>query len=603
MVNGGGPVVLWDGDCGFCGRWAQWIERRVGSSVRFIPYQQTDLREHGIPRDDLAEAIHLVDSDGRVYRGAHAVLRVHAETGWKGRFALVLYRRLPGAGRLSELVYGWVAAHRPLAGRVIGWIDAADGYAAGHERVARWVLTGIGVVFVAAFVSLLLQLEGLFGGEGLHPISAYVERLEDRAAASFGDLPSLFWLDASDAVLYGVAALGLLSGLAAIAGILRRGALLTAWLCYLSFVTLGGRFLSFQWDALLLEAGFAGLLLGPLRGFGVPSLAGLLWMRWLAFRLVFSSGLVKLSSGDPTWADFSAMLHHFETQPLPNPVAWYAHQLPEPVLRALTGATFALELLVPPLIFLGARPRRWAFTGIVALQVGIALTGNYGFFNLLTVVVALSLLDDDWLGTRVDTPVRSRREPFDHLGRRALAFLLVTVLWAASLVPLIRSAGGAAPTPLADLHENLRPVRVVNGYGLFAVMTTRRPEIVFETRSEGKGWRPLPFAHKPGDPEGAPPVTGLHMPRFDWQLWFAALRGPRRARWTEVVLERLCAENGAVRTLFAEDGMANESPDAVRAVLYEYRFRELRGRAPGIWWDRDPVGLFAGPRWCGREVR
>ena len=51
-----------------------------------------------------------------------------------------------------------------------------------------------------------------------------------------------------------------------------------------------------------------------------------LWL--LLFKLLFSSGCVKLFSGDPNWRHLTALAFHYQTQPLPTWMGWYANQLP-----------------------------------------------------------------------------------------------------------------------------------------------------------------------------------------------------------------------------------------------------------------------------------
>src|SRR4029078_4851743 len=112
------------------------------------------------------------------------------------------------------------------------------------------------------------------------------------------------------------------------------------------------------------------------------------------FRLIAGSGVVKLASGGPAWRDLSALAFHFETQPIPTPIAWYAHQLPLSLLKGFTAGMFSIELGAPLLFVLPRRPRLLAAILITLLQRGIPLTGNYSFFNLLTIALCLSLVDD-----------------------------------------------------------------------------------------------------------------------------------------------------------------------------------------------------------------
>src|SRR3989442_9633155 len=106
--------------------------------------------------------------------------------------------------------------------------------------------------------------------------------------------------------------------------------------------------MSFQWDILLLEAGFLAIFLGD-----SPVITWL--FRWLLFRLMLESGAVKLMSGDPAWRSLTALQYHYWTQPLATPLAWYMHQLPGWFQQSSTVGMFAIELGAPLLIF---TPRR-----------------------------------------------------------------------------------------------------------------------------------------------------------------------------------------------------------------------------------------------------
>jgi uncharacterized membrane protein YphA (DoxX/SURF4 family) len=120
-------------------------------------------------------------------------------------------------------------------------------------------------------------------------------------------------------------------------------------------------------------------------------------IRWLLFRLMFSSGVVKMTSGCNTWWDLTALDVHFQSQCIPTPLAWYAHHMPKWLLHASVLGAHFIECVVPLFFFLPIRPVRYiAFYLQVFLQVTIMATGNYNFFNLLTIVLCLSLVDDEF---------------------------------------------------------------------------------------------------------------------------------------------------------------------------------------------------------------
>jgi lipase maturation factor 1 len=468
--------------------------------------------------------------------------------------------------------------------------------------VRRLLLAGLGVVYLIAFSSLAIQVHGLVGSGGILPNERFFAALAERGIAGFRELPTAcWWLGCSDGALDALCGLGVAGGAMLAYGALPLPAALMCWGAYLSLLAAGQLFLSYQWDMLLVEAGFLAIWLAPPgavrpggAGWRAPPPRPVMWaVRWLLFRLVFGSGLAKLASGDPTWRDLTALAYHYETQPLPAWTSWWAFQLPLGVQKLSTLAVLACELGVPPL-YLGPRVLRAAAAALTAgLMLLIGLTGNYGFFNLLTVVLCIALLDDRMLPSRL-REIFARAEPAP---RRTLAWpsaipaTLVLLLALASLVPLGGTLGLRLDrTPLGSLYGLQGGLRLVNGYGLFATMTTRRPEILIEGSLDGKQWRPYRFRWKPGDPLRAPRFAGPHMPRLDWQLWFAALRGPKVSPW--VADFALCLAQGRpdVLALLAGNPFPGRPPHWLRLTLWDYRFSDLATRRrTGAWWVREPI--------------
>ena len=341
---------------------------------------------------------------------------------------------------------------------------------------SRWLfLRLLGAVYLIAFVSLAVQITGLVGEHGLLPAA--------------GDVSLL-------AQAWGGAALSLLL-IAGVAPIVTTAAL---WALYWSLTTIGQEFLQFQWDALLLETGLLAILYAPWawrsRRTTDPEPPALVrWALWgLAFKLTFLSGLTKILSGDRTWGDWTALTYHYETQPLPAWTSWYMHQLPPPVHFWAAAGMFVIEVAIPWLIFLPARftrARLAAAALMISLQAGIAATGNYGFFNLLTVVLYLALLSD-W--------PRRRERPWPPTGGAAIWHLLASgaavVIACFSVMATFREIDvtWGRPGPLqytwsASAMSFVAPLNSINGYGLFRVMTTERPEIVVEVSADGETWK------------------------------------------------------------------------------------------------------------------
>ena len=148
------------------------------------------------------------------------------------------------------------------------------------------------------------------------------------------------------------------------------------------------------------------------------------------------------------------------------------------------------------------------------------------------------------------------------------------------------------PDALQTLHAWSRPFGLVNYYGLFAVMTTERLEIVVEGSDDGQVWRAYRFRYKAGDLERAPAFVQPHMPRLDWQMWFAALRPWRQSSFFAPFAERLLQGSPAVLSLLEHNPFPTVPPRFVRARLYAYRFAGWDERRLGLWWSRREMGPY-----------
>ena len=429
-------------------------------------------------------------------------------------------------------------------------------------------LSALGLVFAVAFWSLHTQVLGLFGAEGIAPIADTMERLRGRFGAGLpldglARVPTVFWWRADDTMLRLVTGAGMAAGL--LAGVTGwRVALAVCWALYLSVGVVGEPFLSFQWDTLLLEAGLIAVFWREGGRIGR-------WLTlWLLVRLIFWAGVVKLASGDATWRDLSALDYHFWTQPIPTWTAWWAHQLPSWLKAAGCGVMFLVELLAPVLLF-QPRTRRFAAAAIVLLMAGIAATGSFGFFNLLTVVLCIAAFD---------------RAPHGPWWRELPAVPLLVVALFMNVVHLDQRFGTLSEAEIA-VAKRITPFRSFNSYGLFANMTESRREIRLEGYVDGR-WEPYVFPYKPDDLERRPRFAGLHMPRLDWQMWFAALGSVQRNPWLVRTMERLHEGSPHVLALFEH---APSDPVKVRAVVRDYTFTELG--EPGWWRASEPLGLYA----------
>ena len=404
------PLLIFDGDCNFCRIWVNRWRHTTGDYVDYLPFQDPAIaiRFPELPREGFETAVHLVEPDGSVFSGAEAAFRALDHSPHES-IVLGWYLRQPWFARSAEALYRFVATHRPFFSKLTLLAWGAHLEPSSYQLVRSCFLKALGLIYLIAFLSLSVQVMGLIGSSGILPANVTMFGLRQEANAGhiglsrYFAIPTLCWFSASDGFLKLQCAAGIGLSVLLIFGIAPAPCLFLLWLVYLSLSVVFREFLNFQWDTLLLESGLLAIFFSPLqllpRRANVPPPSRLvLWLlRWLLFRLMFSSGLVKLMSGDPTWRNLTALQFHYETQPLPTWLGWYAHQLPGRFQQFSTLLMFIVELVLPFLIFTPRRLRRVPFTAFVALQILIFLTGNYCFFNLLTILLCLVLLDDNAL--------------------------------------------------------------------------------------------------------------------------------------------------------------------------------------------------------------
>ncbi|MCK6456768.1 MAG: lipase maturation factor family protein [Phycisphaerae bacterium] len=601
------PVMIYDGDCDFCRSWIARWQALSGDRIDYAAFQHVAERFPQISADEFRREVKLVEPDGTVYGGAAAVYRALRDVpgrGWLER----AYQRVPGFALLSDLAYRWIADHRPLLSRVTLRLWGGAPNDSTYHLARSYFLRGLGVVYLFAFVSLLVQMPGLIGRQGILPAAEFIEAVRDHLGPSgFWRLPTLCWWASGDGFLSALAWIGVVAAALLIAGVLPRMVLAVLWIAYLSLVNVSQDFLGFQWDALLLEAGFLAILVAPRSGFmragldPAPSRITFWLLHWLLFRLMFLSGITKLTYNDPTWLNLSALEYHYQTQPLPTWIGWYAHQLPGWFQRLSVAVMFIIELLLPFHVFGPRRMKQIAFTGFVLLQALIAATGNYAFFNLLTVVLCIPLLDDRALGrlTATSTQQRLATAPpmvsFAARWRRITLGPVFAVIFIASTLEGIEEifGRGSLPRVAEAALAPLRPFRSINGYGLFRVMTTGRPEIVLQGSRDGLHWQAYEFRWKPGDVRRRPGFVEPHQPRLDWQMWFAALRAPNHPPWFVRFVRRVLDGSPDVLHLLGTNPFPDSPPQYLRAQLYQYRFTTIEERRKtGEWWHRERIGDY-----------
>ncbi len=631
------PLLIYDGDCNFCRRWILRWQSLTRERVDYAPS----------PEKNLA-SVRLAEPDGRTSEGAEAVFRTLSYApGW--RWMLWLYEKIPLFRMASEWFYGLVAGNRVFFSRLTRffWGDRLE--PATHFILRDLFLALVGLVYLTAFFSFWSQAIGLIGQNGILPAGKFLEFVAKQLGPErYWVVPTLGWIHSSDLFIHFLCGGGVVLSILVMGGFAQAPALFLLWVFYLSVVTLGQDFMEFQWDILLLETGFLSIFFAPLTFSprastnSPPSGTVLGLLQWLLFRLMFSSGAVKLTSGDPAWRSLTALNYHYETQPLPTWIGWYAHQWPGWFQKFSTLMMFSAELAVPFLIFFPRRVRFFGAGVLVFFQLLIALTGNYCFFNLLALLLCLLLLDDEALRVMMSrfplTPTLSpegrgkisntlppeRREkisntlPPERRGelnnipsprlrgegqgeriRHWSSWIIVPLAAVVLLVSSIHLLGafnrGIPKSSLVyPIYRLTLPFRSINSYGLFAVMTTSRPEIIVEGSDDGENWRAYEFRFKPGDLKRKPGFIAPHQPRLDWQMWFAALGEFRMNPWFANFMVRLLQGSPEVLALLKENPFPDKPPKFVRAVLYNYHFTNpIVRRTLGTWWQRELVGLYS----------
>ena len=506
----------------------------------------------------------------------------------------------------------------------------------------RWLfLRALGCIYFSAFFSLIFQIGGLIGPEGILPADEYLPAV----AHSFGYIrgiwfaPSLLWLSSGGHALTALCWVGMIASLFLMLNVWPRGMLAICFVCFLSFVSAAQDFSGYQSDGMLLEAGFISLFFAP-SGFrpglgraSPPSRASLFLLQWEWFRIYFESGVAKIIGGDPEWRHFTAMDEYYQNGPLPTWIGWYVQHLPHWFHASSAFATLGLELGLVWMLFL---PRRWrivCFFIVTPWELGVILTANYTFLNYLVLTLGVLLLDDrfllrffpeGWKGsfgasqtpeaeheagialTNHETPTVSTdperpqseenwrgalRRRF-NIVKRSVAGFVVGWIFYATTVQLIWMFS-EIPLPTAPVAA-LEPFRIANRYGLFGIMTRGRYEIEFQGSKDGKTWVAYPFRYKPQDLSKPPGIYAPYQPRFDWNLWFASLGSwqdypivPR----TEV---KLLSNDQDVLSLFEKNPFSQAPPREVRAVIWQYWFTTMsEKRTSGFWWRREFLGLYA----------
>ena len=601
------PLLVWDGECHFCRRWIERWREITGDKVEYDTSQNVADRFPEITREQFQRSVVLIEPDGAVFTGAEAVFRSLRSRSSKKWLAWSYYH-IPGFAPITEVFYKFTATNRRLASAMTRLLWGNDVRPPQYFWARRWFIRLLGLIFLIAFVSLWVQIDGLIGSNGITPVAQFLPvaraQLGDRAVSI---LPTLCWLNSSDAFLHFLCGGGVVLSLLLICGIAPATSLVALVIFYLSLAIAGQTFLSFQWDILLIETAFLAIFLAPWRLWWTRaneppvSRAAIFLLKLLLFKLMIMSGVVKLTSGDDSWFNLTALDYHYWSQPLPTVFAWWADKSPEWFKHFSVAFCLGVEIIVPFFIWAPRRPRLIAAGLMIFLQLAIAITGNYCFFNLLTIALCLLLIDDAAV-FRMErpSPMSPASQELHPPNMQSIMYRLST--YAAVIVVIVTLPINAwlifsafkprsrPPRALAIVYEQLEAFRVVNGYGLFRVMTKDRCEIVLEGSAEGVEWLPYEFKWKPGDVKRAPGWCAPHQPRLDWQMWFAALERPQENPWFVGLILRLLQGSHDVNRLLAHNPFPDTPPRYIRAMFYRYRFTTVsERRQTGAWWKRQEL--------------
>jgi len=316
-------------------------------------------------------------------------------------------------------------------------------------RMRTAYLCSIGAIFLIAHLSYYVQFPGLLSTVGVEPAATRV------LPHSFPVLHKILKqknID-GDSFIEITCLLGVLLSSIVASGLFQHASFFIALTAIYFFLTkTGGSFFTFQWDILLTEVGFVTALccapwlkLRPNNNNDIGA-----WpVRFLLFKLMFMSGVVKIQANCPTWLNLTALEYHFATQCLPGPLAFHAHQLHPFFLRLSVAATFVIE--IPAAFLLIAPLASFRTVGAwlqIVLQLVIITTGNYTFFNLLTIALCLACFErgrDTSDSEQVSGPTLALLTSTRLQYIACLGFLL----WAAADICQFESVGGRWNVKLA----------------------------------------------------------------------------------------------------------------------------------------------------------
>ncbi|XP_062475021.1 lipase maturation factor 1 isoform X1 [Pezoporus occidentalis] len=530
--------------------------------------------------------------------------------------AALRLRRAAAAGGPPE------APERAVAGQ--------PGSEAGPPPGTFWLtrivlLRSIALLYFVAFLVAYHQNKQLIGEKGMLPCKLYLQNVKkyfkgkiDLDALSYA--PTIIWfLDWSDMdstldylSLFGLAT----SAFVLITGCANMVLMSILWVLYLSLVNVGQIWYSFGWESQLLETGFLGIFLCPLWTLSrlpqhTPPSSIVIWgFRWLIFRIMLGAGLIKIR-GDRCWRELTCMDYHYETQPVPNPIAYFMHRSPWWFHRFETLVNHFIELVVPFFLFLGRRMCIVHGLLQILFQVLLIISGNLSFLNWLTMVPSIACFDDISLGFLFSSKVKERvaqiqskeaakeKLPLGCYIRKVVNIsfgLLIAYLSIPVVLNLLNSR--------QVMNTSFNPLRIVNTYGAFGSITKERTEVILQGTSSmdpndpAAVWEEFDFKCKPGNLKRRPCFISPYHYRLDWLMWFAAFQTYEQNEWIIHLAGKLLAQEEETLSLMATNPFAGRAPPRwIRGEHFKYKFSQPGGKhaSEGKWWIRKRIGPYFPP--------